>query len=104
MEVTKLKWRNTEVYCLFTGPEYIFTNQYFGILAIARRSVSRDSFVVYYGNERTAGSSLGGDVCAELAERFIRKNENRYISHAIAFERHKKDLRAWSINCQTYQY
>ena len=104
MEVTKLKWRNAEVYCLFTGPEYIFTNQHFGILATARRSVGRDSFVVYYGNERTAGGSLGGDGCAKLSERFIRKNENRYASHTITFERHKKDLRAWSINCQTYHY
>lgn len=104
MEITKLKWHGAEVYGLFTGPEYIFTNQYFGILAVARRSVSRDSFVVYYGNERTAGGSLGGDVCAELAERFIRKNENRYANHTIAFERCKKDLHAWLINCQACQY
>lgn len=47
------------------------------------------------------GCSLGGDVCALLAERFIRKNESRYISMEISFERKREDLRKWYIESKS---
>lgn len=105
MEITKLKWHSADVYCLFTGEQYIFTNSYYGILAVAERSAeNRDLFTVYYGNEYTIGGSLGGDVCAELAERFVSKAENKYFNHMTFFERHKEDLRAWSISCKAEKF
>lgn len=47
------------------------------------------------------GCSLGGDVCALLAERFIRKNESSYISMEISFERKREDLRKWYIESKS---
>lgn len=48
--------------------------------------------------------SLGGDVCALLAERFIRKNESRYISREISFERKREDLRKWYIESKSLPF
>lgn len=86
------------MHCLFTGYQYVFYNNYWGILAIADRDdANKKGFTVRYGNEKLNGCSLGGDVCALLAERFIRKDERRYISMEISFERKREDLRKWYI-------
>lgn len=37
MLVETLKWRDTKVLAIFTGKQYIFTNVYYGILAVANR-------------------------------------------------------------------
>ena len=93
-----MKWRGAEVHCLFTGYQYVFYNNYWGILAVADRDeTNRKAFTVRYGNKHLDGCSLGGDVCALLAERFIRKNESRYIS----FERKREDLRKWYIESKS---
>ena len=36
MLVETLKWRNNKVLAIFTGKQYIFTNEYYGILAVAK--------------------------------------------------------------------
>lgn len=105
MEITTMKWRGAEVHCLFTGNQYVFHNNYWGIFAVADRDEKNDKvFTVRYGNERLTGCSLGGDVCALLAERFIRKNESRYISREISFERKREDLRKCYIECKSLPY
>ena len=100
-----MKWRGAEVHCLFTGCQYVFYNNFWGILAVADRDETNEkAFTVRHGNEKLSGYSLGGDVCALLAERFIRKNESRYISKEISFERKREDLRKWSIECKSLPY
>ena len=37
MLVETLKWRNSKVLAIFTGKQYIFTNEFYGILAVANR-------------------------------------------------------------------
>lgn len=105
MEITTMKWRGVEVHCLFTGKQYVFHNNYWGILAVADRDETNEKvFTVRYGNEGLTGCSLGGDVCALLAERFIRKNESRYISREISFERKREDLRKWYIESKSLPF
>ena len=104
MEITTMKWRGAEVHCLFTGNQYVFYNNFFGILAIADRDEMNETFTVRYGNENLNGCSLGGDVCALLAERFIRKNESRYISSETSFERKREDLRKWYIESKSLPF
>lgn len=91
------------MHCLFTGDQYIFQNNFWGILAVADR-VNEKLFTVWYGNEELSGCSLGGEVCALLAERFIRKNESRYISCDTSFQRKRVDLRKWHIECKSIPY
>lgn len=93
------------MHCLFTGYQYIFLNKFWGILAVADRSAANEkAFTVLYGNENLAGCTLGGDVCALLAERFIRKNEQRYISCEVTFERKLEDLRKWYIDAKALSF
>lgn len=89
------------MHCLFTGYQYVFYNNYCGILAVADRDETNENVLtVRYGNEYLSGCSLGGYVCASLAERFIRKNESRYIS----FERKREDLRKWYIESKSLPF
>lgn len=100
-----MKWRDAEVHCLFTGYQYIFQNNFWGILAVAERDEeNNDHFTVIYGNENLNGCSLGGDVCARLAERFIGKNEQRYLQKVVTFGREKKDLRRWYVDCNAKEF
>lgn len=93
------------MHCLFTGFQYVFHNNFWGVLAVADRDETNEkAFTVRYGNENVVGSSLGGDVCALLAERFINKNESRYISREISFERKSEDLRKWYIESKSLPF
>ena len=105
MEITTMKWRGAEVHCLFTGYQYVFHSNFWGILAVADRDETNEkAFTVRYGNGNLNGCSLGGDVCALLAERFIKKNESRYISREISFERKREDLHKWYIESKSLPF
>ena len=90
MLVETLKWRNSKVLAIFTGKQYIFTNEFYGILAVAtRKGFEKDeesSFTLEYGNKHTIGGSIGGSVVCSLAKRFIKKFENRYVARDITFD------------------
>lgn len=93
------------MHCLFTGVQYVFHNNSWGVLAVADRDETNEkAFTVRYGNENLNGCSLGGDVCALLAERFIRKNESRYISREVLFERKSEDLRKWYVDSKALPF
>ena len=93
------------MHCLFTGERYVFMNSFFGLLAVAERSDEDGNlFTIIYGNEHAAGGSLGGDVCAILAERFIRKNEQRYLQKVVTFERKKEDLHKYYVDCEVKRF
>ncbi len=104
MEILKTKFRGCEVSVLFTGSQYIFHNQFYGLLAVADRkgykSGEENYFTIYYGNKQTVGGSLDGECCFLLAKKFIKKHENKYIEHNIFFEESKVDLDAWYIDCK----
>ena len=106
MLVETLKWRNSKVLAIFTGKQYIFTNEYYGILAVAtRKGFGKDeakSFTLEYGNKYTLGGSLGCSVVCSLAKRFITKFENKYVARDITFDMVNVDVNdKYYIECGT---
>ena len=106
MLVETLKWRDSKVLAIFTGKQYIFTNEYYGILAVAnRKGFCKDeekSFTLEYGNKHTLGGSLGGSVVCGLAKSFIKKFENKYVARDITFDVVNVDVNdKYYIECET---
>ena len=106
MLVETLKWRCNKVLAIFTGKQYIFTNEFYGILAVAnRKGFGKDeenSFTLEYGNEHILGSSLGDSVVCGLAKRFITKFENKYVTRNITFDVVEVDVNdKYYIECGT---
>lgn len=96
MELYKISRNGCEVNVIFTGKQYIFQNQFYGILAIATRKGYKEdeqnTFLLEYGSDTTLGGSFGGDYCATMAKQFIRKNENCYIKQDTKIEIVKVDV------------
>lgn len=100
MEINKIKFQNMEVYVIFTGKNYFFHNSFYGYLAIAERTdesferLGKDTnlqyFVVYSGNSRWADGFSRN--CFEMAEKFIKKNESRYLKTICNFSECEIDL------------
>ena len=106
MLVETLKWRNSKVLAIFTGKQYIFTNEFYGILAVAtRKGFGKDeqnSFTLEYGNKHTLGCSLVDSVICSLAKSFIKKFENKYVSRDITFDVVNVDVNdKYYIECGT---
>ena len=106
MLVETLKWRNSKVLAIFTGKQYIFTNEYYGILAVAnRKGFWKDEekwFTLEYGNKHTLGGSLVYSVSCSLAKSFIKKFENKYIERDITFDVVNVDVNdKYYIECGT---
>lgn len=106
MEITKIKRNNCEVNVIFTGKQYIFHNQFYGLLAVAdRKGYDEDdarTFVVRYGNHQTIGGSFGGRYCLSMAKQFIKQSENRYVKTDVQFEAVQEDLDVeYFIECKT---
>ena len=92
MEITTIKARAYQINVIFTGSHYFFHSPFAGVVAVAERKVyatdeDRDTFVLKAGNRHLVGGSLGGSVMFSVAEKFIRKNENKYVEHVVNFER-----------------
>ena len=106
MLVETLKWRGSKVLAIFTGKQYIFTNEFYGILAVATRKgfekEEESSFTLEYGNKHTLGGSLVDSVICSLAKSFITKFENKYVSRDITFDVVKVDVNdKYYIECET---
>ena len=106
MLVETSKWRNSKVLAIFTGKQYIFTNEYYGILAVAtRKGFGKDeekSFTLEYGNKHTLGGSLVGSVVCSLAKRFIKKFEKKYVSRDITVDVVEVEVNdKYYIECET---
>ena len=106
MLVETLKWRDSKVLAIFTGKQYIFTNEYYGILAVAnRKGFCKDeekSFTLEYGNKNTLGGSLADSVICSLVKSFIKKFENKYVARDITFDVVNVDVNdKYYIECET---
>ena len=92
MEISVINSRGYQINVIFTGSHYFFHSPYAGVVAVAERKgyeteQDRDTFVLMAGNRHLIGGSLGGSVMFSVAEKFIRKNENKYVEHVTHFER-----------------
>lgn len=97
MEISKTKFRGSEVSVIFNGSHYYFINSYYGILAIAERDYKRDEgskthFTITTGNHYTTGGSLNPSAVEANVKRFINKSEQKYIAKTITYDSADADL------------
>ena len=86
MEVNVIK--KGEVQVIFTGKEYIFRNDWYGILAVAtRKGYAPDDmhhFTIQVGNEYSSDSSLYNDTAVlAMVKRYVNKKEGTTTTYDI---------------------
>ena len=109
MEITTIKARAYQINVIFTGSHYFFHSPFAGVVAVAERKgyatdEERDTFILRAGNRHLVGGSLAGSVMFSVAEKFIRKNENKYIEHVTHFERIEFDGANYNIEVVAKPY
>lgn len=91
MEISTISARCYQINVIFVGSHYYFHSPFAGVVAIAERTgedeTGKAHFILKAGNDYLIGGSLGGSVLFSVAEKFIRKNESRYINTVCTFER-----------------
>lgn len=83
MQTAIIKSQGCEVQVTFIGTHYFFVNGFFGILAVAERTVfevEETAFKVMVENQSTLGSHFTPDAIATMVKRYINKEERKYIS------------------------
>lgn len=106
MEIKHITRHGTRIDVLFTGSEYVFTSEWYGILAVAKRKgygteEERNTFVIRYGNRIAVGGSLGGKTCYEIAKQYISKAERVCIADKkLTFTAVKEDTSLYSLSLQ----
>ena len=86
MEINVIKKGGVQV--IFTGKEYIFKNNYYGILAVAtRKGYAPDDmqhFTIQVGNEYSSGSSHYNDTAVlAMVKRYVNKQEGKTTTYDI---------------------
>ena len=86
MEINVIKKGGVQV--IFTGKEYIFRNDWYGILAVAtRKGYAPDDiqhFTIQVGNEYSSGSSLYNDTAVlAMVKRYVNKQEGTKTTYDI---------------------
>lgn len=97
MEISFIKNHGCQIEVIFTGSKYVFTNSFYGLLVVAtRRSVGGETnqyFTLEVETESNLGSSFfEPQALVRLAQRFIKKSENKYITTNIFWEVQFKDV------------
>lgn len=106
MEISKIKLYDGICHVIFTGTNYFFLSPFYGYIAIAERSKrsvenigkrknNLEEFVIYSGNTRFP-DGIEKDWFA-VAEKFIRKNEQRFLPTACKFEEKTVDLNKCAV-------
>ena len=88
MEVNFIKKGGVQV--IFTGKEYIFKNNYYGILAVAtRKGYAPDDmqhFTIQVGNEYSSGSSLYNDTAVlAMVKRYVNQQEGKKTTYDVLY-------------------
>ena len=86
MEINVIKKGRVQV--IFTGKEYIFGNDWYGILAVAtRKGYAPDDmhhFTIQVGNEYCSGSSHYNDTAVlAMVKRYVNTREGRTTTYDI---------------------
>jgi len=98
MEISKIKYGGSYIDVIFTGPCYFFFSSFCGYIAIAERteeSIEKagsgwQEFVIYSGNKRMP-DGIEKD-WFELAEKFIRRQECKFVKTKVNFIEKIADL------------
>ena len=89
MEINVIK--KGEVQVILTGKEYIFKNNWYGILAVATRKgyapEDMHHFTIQVGNEYCVGSSYYNDTAVlAMVKRYINKEESRHVETTTTYD------------------
>lgn len=108
MEISTISARGYQINVIFVGSYYYFHSPFAGLVAIAERSGNYETgkahFILRAGNDYLIGGSLGGSVLFSVAEKFIRKNECKYIDTVCTFDRVPFDGSKHRINVTSSEY
>ena len=102
--------RKGEVQVICTGKQYIFKNNFYGIIAIATRkgyAYNKDMyhFTIQVGNHQCLGSCHYSDsAVVAMVKRFINKEESKYIKVKTTYDVLKNDLDKCYIDVQVNFY
>lgn len=103
MIFSKTRIAGNETNVIFTGAQYFFITQFYGIVAVAERveelKNGKTAFEVKTGNKYCEGGSLTDNVVFAAAKKFILKSENEYIPVAVDFSESRAPLHAWTMSC-----
>ena len=88
MEINFIK--ETEVQVIYTGKEYIFRNDWYGILAVAtRKGYAPDDmhhFTIQVGNEYCSGSSYYNDTAVlAMVKRYVNQQEGTKTTYDVLY-------------------
>ena len=98
--------RKGEVQVICTGEQYIFKNNFFGIIAVATRGgyasdEDMHRFTIQVGNHQCLGSCHYSDYSVvAMVKRFINKEESKYIKVKTTYDVLKIDLDRCYIDVQ----
>lgn len=90
MTISVINPRGYEVNVIYVGSHYYFFSPFAGVVAVAERTGYKTeteihTFTLKAGNRHLVGGSLGGSVLFEVAKKFIRKNESKFVAHETNF-------------------
>ena len=97
--------RKGEVQVICTGEQYIFKNNWYGVLAVAtRKGYAPDDtphYTIQVGNEYCSGSSLYNDAAVlAMVKRYVYKQEGKKTTYDVL----KNDLSKCYIDVQVNFY
>lgn len=97
--------RKGEVQVIFTGEQYIFKNNWYGVLAVAtRKGYAPDDtphYTIQVGNEYCSGSSYYNDAAVlAMVKRYVYKQEGKKTTYDVL----KNDLSKCYIDVQVDFY
>lgn len=93
--------RHGEIAVVFTGEHYFFKSNFCGLIAIAKRDFEKESnsptgssyFDLYIGNKY-----IEDCVAQQLAKRYIRRCENKYIKRNVLFKIKRVNLESMCLS------
>lgn len=92
---------------LFTGSNYFFYSNYFGLLAVVSRDAENDDlFHISVGNRYTVGGSVTASSVYKSVERFVTKIEckHKHLGREISFTRTDTDLANYYLSISLGSY
>ena len=93
MEANIITRLGCKLVVLFDGPTYFFYNDYYGLLAVAKRDEQDDDrFTVYTGNHHCMGGRFSNNTVRGIVRRFGTQAENKYVTKEVAFAYEDHDL------------
>ena len=91
MELKKTTIKGREIYVMFTGNEYFFYSNYYGLLAVAER-YNDTHFITAVGNHHTIGGQMNTPTIERAVKRYINREENQFVTKKVSFEFFNRDL------------